>query len=173
MSSLAGSFLVAKTSLQDPNFARTVVLLLAHSSDGAFGVVVNRSLPVEGLPFPVFVGGPCESPGLVLVHGYPDWVEEFTEEDEDGPEAKRELAPGIFVGNASCLQRAADLAPSSNARIRVFRNYAGWGSGQLEGELAAGAWGVTAATGELLFDTPVEDLWDRLVPPKIPQPSLN
>jgi putative transcriptional regulator len=173
MSSLAGSFLVAKTSLKDPNFAQAVVLLLAHTPEGAYGVVVNRPLPVEGLPFPLYVGGPCESPGLVLVHGHAEWVDDNPEPADDAPAVKREVAPGIYVGDASCWQRATDSSPDFSPRIRVFRNYAGWGPGQLEGELAAGVWGVTAATGEMLFDTPVEELWDRLAPPRLPQPSLN
>ena len=173
MSTLTGSFLVAKSSLKDPNFAKSVVLLLAHTSDGAYGVVVNRLLPVEGVPFPLFVGGPCESPGLVLLHGHPDWTEEATEPDEDDTVVQREIAPGIFLGNASCWQRATASPSQESLRIRVFRNYAGWGPGQLESELAAGAWGVSTANSEMLFDTPVEDLWERLAPPRLPEPSLN
>jgi putative transcriptional regulator len=173
MSSLAGSFLVAKQSLKDPNFAQTVVLLLAHSSEGTYGVVVNRSVPVEGLPFPVHVGGPCEAPGLILLHGYAEWADDASEPGDEESPMPREVAPGIYVGDASCLQRAADSSLEGTPRIRVFRNYAGWGPGQLEGELAAGAWGVTAATAAMLFDTPAENLWETLAPPRLPQPSLN
>jgi putative transcriptional regulator len=173
MSSLAGSFLVAKSSLKDPNFAKSVVLLLAHTSDGAYGVVVNRFLPVEGVPFPLFVGGPCESPGLILVHGHAEWTEDAAEVEEEDTVGQRQIAPGIFMGNASCWKRATEPPIKGSLRIRVFRNYAGWGPGQLEAELASGAWGVTAATGALLFDTPVEDLWETLAPPRLPQPSLN
>ncbi len=61
MSSFAGKFLVAKTNLQDASFRQSVVLLLQHGDAGAFGLVVNRAVTVEGLPFPVFAGGPCES----------------------------------------------------------------------------------------------------------------
>ena len=64
--SLAGSFLVARQVLRDPNFERTVVLLLAHSDEGAFGLVVNRPATAKGLPWPLFVGGPCPSPGFSL-----------------------------------------------------------------------------------------------------------
>src|SRR5437660_7908811 len=99
--SLAGSFLVAQPMLQDPNFRRTVVLILAHNSDGAFGLVVNRQAKAEGLPWPLFVGGPCPSPGLMMLHAHADWakpVAEKTDEDETeetltGPE----VAPGIFI----------------------------------------------------------------------------
>jgi putative transcriptional regulator len=169
--SLAGSFLVARPVLHDPNFAHSVVLLLAHSDEGAFGLVVNRPVPepVEGLPLPVFFGGPCPAPGLLMLHGRPDWHEP----DPDTEGDTGEVAPGIFVGDAACLERAREAADEGPPRFRVFSGYAGWSGGQLEGELAAGAWAVVPARGPLLFDTPVEELWDRLVPPSLPQPSVN
>jgi putative transcriptional regulator len=86
---------------------------------------------------------------------------------------EQEVAPGIFVGDEACLVRASKPHPGQELRCRVFRGFAGWGSGQLEGEIARGDWAVTPATGELLFDNPVDELWEQLVPPKIPQPSMN
>jgi putative transcriptional regulator len=169
--SLAGSFLIARPVLKDPNFAQSVVLLLAHSEDGAFGLVVNRPLPADELPFPLFDGGPCASPGVVILHGHADWVAP-PDYPGEGP-AKPEVAPGVFVGDESCLNRAAHPVAGQEPRCRVFRGFSGWGGGQLEQELASGAWAVTPATGQLLFDTPVEDLWVGLVPPAIPQPSVN
>jgi putative transcriptional regulator len=163
----AGWFLVARTMLKDPNFDRTVVLLLAHGPDGAFGLVLNRPLEVEEAPWPVFQGGPCASPGVVMLHGQPGWVEES---EDEGP--GKEIVPGVWVGDARCLERAAEEEDES-ARFRVFTGYAGWGSGQLEGELARGAWALVQANAELVFDTPPEELWDRVSPPRIPQPSLN
>src|SRR6516162_5450727 len=97
MNSLAGQFLVARPVLRDPNFHRSVVLMLQHGSVGAFGLVVNRKAKVDGLPFPVFVGGPCKSEGLMILHGHEDWVDE--EELE-----KRQVAPGIFIGDGSSLK---------------------------------------------------------------------
>lgn len=173
--SLTGSFLVARPVLQDPNFARSVVLLLAHSDDGAFGLVVNRPVaePVEGLSFPVYFGGPCPAPGLLMLHGHAEWQGPDGDEEGDDEEAPPEVAPGIFVGDAACLDRAREAPEAGQLRFRVFSGYAGWGGGQLEGEIAAGAWAVVAARGPLLFDTPAEDLWDRLLPPSLPQPSVN
>jgi putative transcriptional regulator len=166
--SLTGSFLVARPMLQDPNFRRTVVLLLAHNEDGAFGLVVNRQAKADGLPWPLFTGGPCPSPGLMLLHGHSDWAQP----DGEG-EAAPQVAPGIFVGNAACLERAGDLPAEAPGRFRVFSGYAGWAAGQLEGELAAGAWALASASADLLFETPTEELWERLAPPRLPQPSLN
>ena len=166
MTSLAGSFLVARPVLNDPNFKQSVVMILGHGDGGAYGVVVNRPVPLSGLPLPLFEGGPCEGPGLVMLHGHPEWVN--TTDDGPGPG----VAPGIFLGDTTCLSRVEDLE-SDSLRFRMFSGYAGWGPDQLERELTAGAWIVVPATAELLFDTPVEDLWDRLSPPTTPQPSVN
>jgi putative transcriptional regulator len=172
MSFLAGTFLVARPVLQDPTFKQTVILLLQHSREGACGLVVNRPAQAKGLPFPVYVGGPCPSPGLFMVHGHAEWV--ASEDVDAGADAaEQQLAPGIFIGDAASLDRASKTPPAEDLRFRVFRGYAGWGPDQLERELAAGAWAVAAASSQLLFDTPVEELWSLLAPPTIPQPSLN
>ncbi len=168
--SYAGCFLIAKPVLQDPNFKRAVVFLLAHSDEGAFGLVVNRPAEAENMPWPLFVGGPCPSPGLILLHGHPEWAESS---EPPGPGKEHELAPGIYSGDAACLDRASQTEEGQVPRFRVFSGYAGWGGGQLENEMAVGAWAVVAANGKLLFDTPVEELWDQLAPPRIPQPSIN
>jgi putative transcriptional regulator len=172
MSSLAGSFLVARPILKDPNFHQTVVFLLQHDRDGACGVVINRPAQVEGVPFPVYIGGPCQAPGLFMLHGHPEWAKSADDEEADEPTV-RELASGIYIGDAACLEQAAKPVSGRPARFRILRGYAGWGPGQLERELASGAWAVMPATAQLLFDTPFEDLWDRLLPSGIPQPSMN
>jgi putative transcriptional regulator len=163
MSCLAGSFLIARPTLTDPSFARAVVLLLQHDADGAFGLVVNRPVQQEGLPLPVCAGGPCQTPGLFMLHGHPEWA----------GISPTEVAPGIFVGDNSCLSHARDAQADEVQRCRVFLGYAGWGPGQLEKEIAAGAWAAAAASSALLFDTPAEELWEQLAPPRIPDPSLN
>jgi putative transcriptional regulator len=165
MKSFAGSFLVARPVLRDPNFERTVVLLLAHNEEGAFGLVVNRPAPPTNLPFPLFLGGPCPSPGLLMLHGQPMWVDE--------PSPGQEPVPGVYLGDVHALEQATDEEEEDGGSYRVFRGYAGWGEGQLEGELVAGAWALVPASAELLFETPPEELWERLVPPSIPQPSVN
>lgn len=170
--SLSGSFLVARPILQDPSFARTVVLLLAHNEEGAFGLVVNRPAKAEGVPFPLFVGGPCPSPGLMVLHGHAEWRDAEEETDEEASDTPQ-VAPGIFVGDESSLEQGKDLLEDDSLRLRVFSGYAGWGSGQLESELAVGAWAVAPASGSVLFETPTQDLWEHLVPPTIPQPSVN
>src|SRR5207245_10363001 len=141
---------------RDPNFAQTVVWLIQHGAPGAFGVVVNRPVKAPGLPVPVFRGGPCESQGLLMLHGHEDWI-------EASELAEREVVPGIFLGDAHALKRITDPAPNQTLRFRLFAGNAGWGPGQLESEVAAGAWAAMAATADCLFDPPPDDLWQQLL----------
>jgi putative transcriptional regulator len=164
MSSLAGYFLVARPVLDDPNFNRTVVLVLQHGAEGAFGLVVNRPVESEKLPFPIYVGGPCKLEGMLLLHGHAEWM---------GDSEEGQVCPGVFLGDSACAERVANGEPAQNLRFKMFSGYSGWGPQQLEGELAEKAWAVVRATSEHLFDTPVEDLWTSVLPPSIPQPSLN
>lgn len=167
MSSLAGSFLVARPVLREATFRESVVLLLQHGDEGAFGLVVNRPAAAKGLPFRVFRGGPCSSDGLFMLHGHSQWLESAEERSE------REIVPGLYLGDASCLSRVSQPKPGKRLRYRMFSGYSGWGPDQLESELAEGVWAVVQATPKLLFETPVRDLWCSLLPPMIPQPSLN
>lgn len=166
MNSLAGSFLIAKIKLQDPSFKQAVVLLLQHGPEGAFGLIVNRPAKADELPFPVCFGGPCQSEGLMMLHGHAQWLA-----SPGGME--QQVAPGIYVGDAAALERVSENESAEELRYRVFIGYAGWGPGQLESELATGAWATTPANAEILFDTPLEDLWLNLLPPRLPEPSLN
>ncbi len=166
MTSLAGSFLVARTTLRDSFFGQTVILMLQHGPEGAFGLIVNRRGKGQNLPFPVFVGGPCEAPGLLMLHGHEDWL---TDKDN------QEIAPGVFLGDAETFLRLNDTESSENPhdRVRMFSGYSGWGPDQLEGEMAQGSWAVVPASGDLVFDTPPQELWEQLVPPSFPQFSVN
>src|ERR1700726_3009595 len=102
--SLVGSFLIARPVLKDPNFAESVVLVLNHDEDGALGLVVNRVLETKEVPFPVFRGGPCSAPGFFMLHGHAEWAADASSGVEPG--AKKEVAPGIFVGDETCAEKA-------------------------------------------------------------------
>ncbi len=165
-----GSFLIAKPKLLDPNFRQTVVLLVQHNEEGAFGLVVNRPVPVKDFPCPVFAGGPCEPQRLFLLHGHADWVE--SEDDFGDEKSTTEIAQGIFMGDGSCTEKIEQLE-GEEAQVRMFAGYAGWGPGQLEAELAEGAWDLSDADGQTLFQVPPLKLWQHLKPPSIPEPSMN
>ena len=162
MDSLAPSLLVAMPDLADPNFRRTVVLLVHHDEDGTVGLVLNRkselsafdlceSLDVEwqGDPeCPVSWGGP--------VQPNTGWVVAGDDVLASLPEATP-FADGLhFAGSLDALRWVAGEPPP---KLRLFLGYAGWGPGQLEAELAAGAWVVAPFSDPPVFDVADDDLW--------------
>jgi putative transcriptional regulator len=166
MSNIAGNLLIARSSLRDGFFGRAVVLMLQHGPDGAFGLVLNRPAPAEDLPFPVYVGGPCKMDGLLMIHGRQEWL-------EDDDESKMEVCPGVFLGTKEQFEKATESEQNAEKRFRVFTGYSGWGPQQLESEMQQGAWIVLPAHGDVIFDTPPQNLWEKLAPPTLPEPSMN
>lgn len=155
-----GRLLVATPLIADPTFERTVVLLLAHGDEGAFGVVLNRpsSTPVEEVseawapacaaPAVVFVGGPVAGDG-VLGLGRPG---------RGG--AEEELVGGCV---AIDLHGAPGPDPAAWHGVRLFAGSAGWAPGQLEDELAEGAWWILDAARSDLLDSDPCGLWTRVL----------
>lgn len=164
MASLSGSLLVARPALRDSFFNRTVILLLQHGPDGAFGVILNRPAPAKNVPFPVYVGGPCKMEGLLMIHGQADWG--------DGDDPPTEVCPGVYLGDAAAFERVSD-GPDPDWRFRVFVGYSGWGPRQLEAELNQDAWIVLPGRGDQIFPVAADELWSHLAPPTTPSPSLN
>jgi putative transcriptional regulator len=158
MESLEGHLLVAMPQLQDPNFARSVVLLVQHNAEGAFGVVVNRPIAksvqelwreVGSAPChshrPVYLGGPVPGPLLAL----------------HARSTLAEVEPATGVYFAAKKQHLDELVLSEAADFKIFVGHAGWGAGQLENELRQGAWRTLAATAEHVFST-ADDLWETV-----------
>jgi putative transcriptional regulator len=156
--SFRGKLLVATPPLADPNFDRTVVLLLEHGDDGAIGVVLNRPTytsltdalpdwqPLSSAPAVVFTGGPVASEAVIA------------------------LARGAGNADAGWVQVLDDLGTVDVGRdpsamtaevraLRVFAGYAGWGPGQLESEIEAGGWFVVGARPDDPFTADPEALW--------------
>jgi putative transcriptional regulator len=151
---LRGSLLIAAPQLLDPNFRRTVVLVADHDEEGAMGVILNRPSgmtvadaapelePFIGAEAPIFAGGPVQpTSGVVLAE-----VTEVGDPVFDDVV----LVPG--------MEELVDLVDSAG-RIRVFAGYAGWGPGQLDGELEREDWIVEPArAGDVFHDDP-DALW--------------
>ncbi len=180
---LTGNFLVASRYLRDPNFVRSVVLMIHHDEQGDVGVIINRPADrtvrevwqLKGfdpcdVDDHIYLGGPVEGP-LVAVHSQ----EVFSE---------REILPDLYF---SMHRDAVDLIVRKRDQpFRLYSGHAGWGSGQLEGELAAGGWLYTRANKDDVFadhttvwkavtqriglEIMAPDLSADLVPP---DPSLN
>jgi putative transcriptional regulator len=180
---LTGHFLVASRYLSDPNFAHSVVLMIHHNPEGAMGVVINRPSdktvrevweiigndPCDCDDY-IFIGGPVPGP-LIALHT----VEAF---------GQQEVLPGL---HAATHKDALDLiVRKKELPVRLYSGHAGWGSGQLEGEMEAGGWLSTRASLEDVF-ADHETIWKtvtqriglEIMAPEVdrehvpPDPSLN
>lgn len=180
MPSLQGHFLVASSQLGDPNFMRTVILMVQHDENGALGLVLNRATTVtvsqacnDSLNVPcviedqLFQGGPVEGP-LMALHGY----EHF---------GQIEIVPGLFFSTER--DKLEWLLTNADEPTRWFVGYSGWSAGQLESELEEGAWVTTAAEKDVIYHD-AERLWNWLMtkltlgqwidPKEIPEdPTVN
>ena len=157
VASLKGQLLVAAPTLLDPNFSRTVVLIAEHSPEGALGVVLNRgsdlavadSAPeLDDLVEPgdaVFVGGPVEPSGIVVLAEFED--------------------PGEAVAVAfSDIGFLGESRPAAGTRrARVFAGHAGWAPGQLDAEIAGDGWILDPATREDVFASEPDGLWNAVL----------
>lgn len=157
MSTLRGQLLIASPTLGDPNFRRSVVLVADHGEEGAMGIILNRPLDTtvgDTLPDltdlvepdqPLYQGGPVQLSAVLVLA---EW---------DDPSVAADLILGD-VGFATNQHGLEDLATAAR-RARAFVGYAGWGPGQLEGEVEREDWIVEPAqAGDLLAEDP-EDLW--------------
>ncbi|MBC9718214.1 YqgE/AlgH family protein [Streptomyces sp. TRM66268-LWL] len=162
VSSLTGRLLVATPALADPNFDRAVVLLLDHDEKGSLGVVLNRPTPVgvgdilegwaelAGEPGVVFQGGPVSLDSALGVAVIPG------DSTERAPLGWRRVHGAIGVVD---LEAPPELLAAALGSLRIFAGYSGWGPGQLEDELADGAWYVVESEpGDVSSPVP-EKLW--------------
>ncbi|MBG0563096.1 YqgE/AlgH family protein [Actinoplanes aureus] len=159
--SMTGQLLVATPTLKDPNFDRTVVLLVAHETGGALGVVLNRATEV---PVSEVLGNWGELAGdpAVLFEGGPVQPESAICLARTRPEVKKRVSGFHPVsGSLGTLDLSVDpdRMRENVAGIRVFAGYSGWSAGQLEEEIAAGSWFVfDALPGDPFVERP-DDLW--------------
>jgi putative transcriptional regulator len=164
MESLTGRLLVATPALRDPNFERTVVLLVAHEDGGALGVVLNRATevpvaevlegwgPLASDPPVVFEGGPVQPEAAICL-------------------ARTRVGVGRLAGfnrvsgavGTVDLSGEPDRLRESLVSVRVFAGYAGWAPGQLEGEISSGSWFVFDALPGDAFVSRPDDLWPMVL----------
>ncbi|PYN22225.1 MAG: hypothetical protein DMD99_17535 [Candidatus Rokuibacteriota bacterium] len=161
--SLTGRLLVATDALRDQRFARTVIYLVRHDAEGAFGLVVN--LPIAEVPFEralrplglevppgsgdvrVHYGGPVQERRGFVLHT-PDWTGESTI-----------VVDGRFAVTEDPKVLQAMAQGTGPRRALFLLGYAGWAPGQLDAELATGAWGVAPADERLVFDEDPQQKW--------------
>ena len=154
-----GSLLVATPALLDPNFADSVVLVLEHNDEGALGVVLNRPSVVTvgavlevwaglvGEPDVLFQGGPVGLDGALALALLADPADE--------PVGWRRCFGDLGMVD---LDSPVELVDGGIAALRVYAGYAGWGTGQLEAEIAEGSWYVIDSEPSDFFRPDVESL---------------
>jgi putative transcriptional regulator len=158
MDYLTGSLLIASPKLPDPNFFRSVVFMVEHSDQGALGLILNRESNTtlrrvwENLVESVcrtdrhlHMGGPVTGP-LMALHCDPDL---------EGVE----VIPDVYFSSEKSTLEA--LVAQRERPFRVFSGYAGWGAGQLDGELQAGGWLTLPAERDHVF-VDHADLWQEV-----------
>ncbi|HET8604105.1 MAG TPA: YqgE/AlgH family protein [Marmoricola sp.] len=160
----AGRLLIASPLLGDPNFARSIVLLLNADDDGALGVILNRPSgtrvdevlgPWAGLvrtPEVLFQGGPVETNAALALARVAD-----AEEDLVG------WRPLFDSTGLVDLDTPVELLEGGLAELRIYAGYAGWSAGQLEAEIESGAWLVVPAEASDLFAADPDQLWGQVL----------
>ena len=158
--STAPGLLVSMPDLMDANFFRSVILMCAHSEEGAFGLKLNHPLDlttaevcseisVEWLGDDTtyaFSGGPVQPTRGWLLHA-----------DNAMYDGSQKIVEGVALSCSQEALQAYGQAPSG--AFHLVLGYAGWGPGQLEQELDEGSWMRAPFQPKLLFDTAPEDMW--------------
>lgn len=158
MKSLQGQLLISSPQLTDPNFARSVVLIVQHNEEGALGLILNRPLEtsmqdvweqVSEAPCEtdasLYQGGPCEGP-LMAVHAQESL-------------AQMEVVEGVYF--STDREAFEELVLHDREDAKFFVGHAGWSPGQLEEEIESGAWLASPARPQDVFSTG-EELWAKL-----------
>jgi putative transcriptional regulator len=162
--SLAPGFLIALPSLRDPNFRRTVVLLLRQNEEGAIGVVVNQPCPLRlgdlcrdhdivyagAADKRIRSGGPCNPEQGLVLYG-------AEHADPDG----EAVVEGLHV--SASRTTLARLCALERGRFHCFAGYAGWGPGQLERELGEDTWLVARADASIVLETDPREIWTTVL----------
>ncbi|HEY1710270.1 MAG TPA: YqgE/AlgH family protein [Rhizomicrobium sp.] len=160
---LQGKFLIALPGMPDPRFERTVILMCAHTGEGAMGLIVNK--PVEGIPIgqlmdklnikvtanrldtPVLFGGPVETEQGLILHS-----SEFA-----GTNSMPVTSDVSLTGTVDVLHA---IAAGRGPRKALFAlGHSGWGAGQIEDELRGNGWVHCDFDSAILFDMPQDAKW--------------
>lgn len=162
---LTGKLLIAMPGMGDPRFEHSVVFMCAHSDEGSMGLIINKptadvtmKMLMEQLNIqanvdlrgkPVHYGGPVEQGRGFVLHT-PDFESDV---------ATLDVNPTFRM--TATLDILEEIAAGNGPYKRIMMlGYAGWGAGQLEGEIAENAWLICDATPELVFETPDPDKWE-------------
>lgn len=159
---LAGKLLLAMPGMSDPRFARAVIAMCAHDEEGALGIGIGHLVPEMSFrdlldnvgidpgaapDVPVHRGGPVEPHRGFLLHS-PEWP------------APGGMALNPVFGLTASLEALREIAEGRGPKHWLFAlGYAGWGAGQLDGEMQRHGWFAGEASDAVVFDTPARARW--------------
>lgn len=164
---LTGQLLIAMPNMRDPRFEKTVIYMCVHNAEGAMGLVINKQ--IDSISFPQLleqleIDTPDSPPGIRIHFGGPvesgrGFVLHSSDYGKSGT---------ITVDDAVALTATVDILRDMAERSGPTRSilalgYAGWGPGQLDGELQQNAWLNVTADENLLFGEDVESAWERAI----------
>ncbi|HEY1231608.1 MAG TPA: YqgE/AlgH family protein [Ramlibacter sp.] len=171
---LTHHFLIAMPGLEDASFARSVIYLCEHSARGALGLVINKpsdinlkslfekvDLPLERddlASTPVFHGGPVQTERGFVLH---EAVHAAESKPEETVYASTMTIPGGLEMTTSKDVLEAMATGAGPRKVLVSLGYSAWGEGQLESEIAENSWLTVDADPSVIFDTPVEQRYDK------------
>jgi putative transcriptional regulator len=165
--SFTGQLLVAMPTMSDPRFEKSVIYMCAHSAEGAMGLVINKALGSltfaellaqlgveaggEQEEIRVHFGGPVETGRGFVLHS-DDYAQDTTTRVDGG------------VAMTATVDVLKDISDGQGPRRSLLAlGYAGWGAGQLDSEIHANGWLIVGADEELIFDTDLDDKWERAI----------
>jgi putative transcriptional regulator len=167
---LTNQFLIAMPGMGDDTFAGTVVYLCEHTEKGALGLVINKPIDIklknlfekvdlaldrdELAEQPVYFGGPVQTERGFVLH------EKIGHDDGAGYSSTLSIPGGLEMTTSKDVLEALALG-SGPKKVLVTLGYSGWTAGQLEDELGRNGWLTVDADPKVIFDTPVEQRYDR------------
>jgi len=160
----AGKLLVASRDLGDPNFAKTVILLIQYDAQGVVGLMLNRrtNLPLsrvlandkaaKNLSDPVYLGGPVDTPTVFALLKSPSKIEG----------AERVFGQVYLISGKTLFEQTISTRPDPGV-FHVYLGYAGWTREQLRMEVELGAWFIFPADVNTVFNTDPNALWRQMI----------
>ncbi|GKY86289.1 YqgE/AlgH family protein [Sinisalibacter aestuarii] len=163
---LTGKLLVAMPGMGDPRFEHAVVMLCAHSGEGAMGLIVNKQVPelmLDDLLEQLEIDRGDGSHGRAVHFGGPvEGGRGFVLHSADYPGRDATMRIGDSFGMTATKDILVEIAQGSGPREALTAlGYAGWGPGQLESELRQNAWLTVEADAAIVFDTDNSAKWSR------------
>ena len=159
-----GRMLVASRELADPNFAKTVILLVHYDTEGVVGLMLNRrtDFPIsrvlaqleaaKGRSDPVYLGGPVETPTVFALLQSTDKLER----------AEHVFGGVYWISTKTALEKAISSRPDRGV-FHVYLGYAGWSAAQLRNEVRRGGWFIFQADKQTVFNENPDSLWHQMI----------